>query len=62
MANTYLFGASGHGKVIKDILNANGIKVEAFVDDNLQVNECAGRTVLHDAKGKATMEAFNGHN
>ena len=47
----YLFGASGHGKVIKDILNANGIKVEAFVDDNLNVNECGGRPVLHDAMG-----------
>lgn len=55
MANVYLFGASGHGKVIKDILNANGIKVEAFVDDNLQVNECAGRKVLHDAEGLAPM-------
>ena len=43
MANTYLFGASGHGKVVKDILSANGIKVEAFVDDNLQVDVCAGR-------------------
>ena len=47
--NTYLFGASGHGKVIKDILNANGVKVQAFVDDNPNVNECAGRQVLHDA-------------
>lgn len=55
MANVYLFGASGHGKVIKDILNANGIKVEAFVDDNLQVEECAGRKVLHDAKGLSPM-------
>lgn len=51
MANVYLFGASGHGKVVKDILNANGVKVEAFVDDNLRVDECAGRKVLHDAKG-----------
>lgn len=49
MANTYLFGASGHGKVVKEILNANGVEVEAFVDDNMAVNECAGRPVLHDA-------------
>ena len=55
MANVYLFGASGHGKVVKDILNANGIKVEAFVDDNLSVDECAGRKVLHDAKGLSPM-------
>ena len=40
MANVYLFGASGHGKVVKDILNANGVKVEAFVDDNPRVDEC----------------------
>lgn len=51
----YLFGASGHGKVIKDILNANGIKVEAFVDDNPNVNECGGRPVLHDAMGLSPM-------
>ena len=51
MANTYLFGASGHGKVIKEILNANGIKVEAFIDDNQHVNECAGRMVLHEYTG-----------
>lgn len=55
MANTYLFGASGHGKVIKDILNANGVKVEAFVDDNRELNECAGRKVLHDATGLSPM-------
>ena len=51
MANTYLFGASGHGRVIKEILNANGVKVEAFIDDNLAVNECAGRKVLHEYDG-----------
>lgn len=51
MANMYLFGASGHGKVIKEILNANGVKVEAFIDDNQAVNECAGRKVLHEYDG-----------
>ena len=51
----YLFGASGHGKVIKDILNANGVKVEAFVDDNINVNECGGRPVVHDAAGLSPM-------
>jgi sugar O-acyltransferase (sialic acid O-acetyltransferase NeuD family) len=51
MENTYLFGASGHGKVIKEILNANGVKVEAFIDDNHQVNECAGLKVLHEYTG-----------
>lgn len=51
----YLFGASGHGKVVKDIQNAIGVKVEAFVDDNLRVVECAGRPVLHDAQGLSPM-------
>lgn len=51
----YLFGASGHGKVVKEILNANGVKVEAFVDDNPNVNECGGRPVLHDATGLSPM-------
>lgn len=51
----YLFGASGHGKVIKEILNASGVKVEAFVDDNANVNECGGCPVLHDAKGLSPM-------
>lgn len=47
----YLFGASGHGKVIKEIIEANGLEVDAFVDDNPTVNECGGRPVLHDAAG-----------
>lgn len=51
MANVYLFGASGHGNVVKDTLNANGVKVEAFIDDNPNVNECGGRPVLHSAEG-----------
>lgn len=51
----YLFGASGHGKVIKDILHANGIKVKAFIDDNTEINECDGCPVLHDATGLSPM-------
>ncbi|MCQ2076702.1 MAG: acetyltransferase [Bacteroidaceae bacterium] len=42
-----LYGASGHGKVIKDIVEANGGQVKAFVDDNLAINELAGLPVLH---------------
>lgn len=29
-----LYGASGHGKVIIDILNSNGIKIKSVIDDN----------------------------
>lgn len=62
MANTYLFGASGHGKVIKEILDANGANVEAFVDDNSQINECCGRKVLHDVKALSPIIVSIGAN
>jgi len=51
----YLFGASGHGKVIKEIIKSFGGSVTAFVDDNKQVNTCAGLLVLHDANGLSPM-------
>lgn len=47
----YLYGASGHGKVIKDIVEASGGKVQAFIDDNLNVNELCGVPVIHEAAG-----------
>lgn len=47
----YLYGASGHGKVIKDIVEANGDTVNAFIDDNKDLDELAGLPVLHSAKG-----------
>lgn len=51
----YLFGASGHGKVIKEIIEANGGRVEAFIDDNNEILEFAGLPVLHDATKLMTM-------
>lgn len=51
----YLFGASGHGKVVKEILTSKGELVDAFVDDNPDVNEWSGRKVLHDATGLSPM-------
>lgn len=44
----YLYGASGHGKVIKEIIESNGGRVEAFVDDNPNLNLCAGVPVVHN--------------
>lgn len=58
----YLFGASGHGKVIKEILKANGVNVQAFVDDNPNVEESSGCPVLHDAKGLSPMIVSIGDN
>lgn len=46
----YLYGASGHAKVIIDILRANNIEVTGLVDDNLAIDELCGLPVSHDAK------------
>lgn len=43
----YLYGASGHAKVIIDILKASGIEVKGLVDDNLSINNLLGYSVLH---------------
>lgn len=43
----YLFGASGHAKVIMDILTASGQEIDALIDDNEKVNELNGYEVLH---------------
>jgi len=44
----YLFGASGHGKVIADIAMANDIKIKAFIDQDITKNECYGFPVLNN--------------
>ena len=45
----YLYGASGHGKVIKEILESLGKPLDGFVDDDLNTNELSGLPVLHTA-------------
>lgn len=40
-----LYGASGHGKVIIEILEANGVKVDYVVDDNPGITELLGYEV-----------------
>lgn len=62
MKSVYLYGASGHGKVIKDSLNAIGVKVEAFIDDNPNVNELAGRPVQHSVDGCSPLIVSIGMN
>ncbi len=49
----YLLGASGHAKVILDILKRNSISVKGFFDDNLSVTTFGGVSSLgpiHDAE------------
>lgn len=47
----YLYGASGHAKVIIDIIKAQGGIIEGLVDDNPDLKELCGVPVLHSAKG-----------
>ena len=47
----YLYGASGHAKVIIDIVNAIGDRIEGIVDDNPALGELCGIPVAHDATG-----------
>lgn len=46
----YLYGASGHAKVIIDILEANHIPVEALFDDNATLTQLLGYPVLRPEK------------
>jgi len=51
----YLYGASGHGKVIRDIIEAQGAGVNGFVDDNLEISSYSGKPVSHNAEGLSPM-------
>lgn len=44
----YLYGASGHAKVVIDILKALGEQIEGLVDDNPDINKLMGIPVIHD--------------
>lgn len=43
----YIYGASGHGKVIKEVLESQKVKVEGFIDDAPYIKELAGLPVIH---------------
>lgn len=51
----YLYGASGHAKVIIDILEANGITVDGVIDDNPKVTEIQGYSVKHEYNGQVPL-------
>lgn len=58
----YLYGASGHGKVIKEILEANDVKVEGFIDDNECLTDFAYLPVSHSAEGLTPVIVSIGNN
>lgn len=47
----FLYGASGHGKVIKEILESQDRCVDGFIDDNHEINEKLGLPVKHSMDG-----------
>jgi len=44
----YLYGASGHAKVIIDILKSQGKNILGLIDDNPSINELLGYKVYHN--------------
>jgi sugar O-acyltransferase (sialic acid O-acetyltransferase NeuD family) len=44
----YLYGASGHAKVIIDILKSQGKDILGLIDDNPSINELLGYKVYHN--------------
>lgn len=47
----YLYGASGHAKVVKDIAKLAYIDVPCLIDDNPNITELDGLKVVHSAVG-----------
>ena len=58
----FLYGASGHAKVIIDILKASGETVDALVDDNPAINELQGIKVFHHSENMSPMIVSIGMN
>lgn len=58
----YLYGASGHAKVIIDILEASGVHIDGLVDDNPEVEWLKGYPVYHEHKGLSPFIVSIGSN
>lgn len=58
----YLYGASGHAKVIIDILCANDETIEALFDDNERINHLHDYPVLHSSEVRGPLIISIGNN
>ncbi len=58
----YLYGASGHAKVIIDILKSTNIHVDGLIDDNPNINELGGFPVFHNVKDNSQIIISIGSN
>ena len=60
--DVYLYGASGHGKVIRDIMEACGGKVLGFFDDNPDADFLQEISINHDYNGEGPLIISIGSN
>jgi len=60
--NMYLYGASGHAKVIIDILRANNESIEALFDDNEKIHSLLGYPVLSPEEVRGPLIISIGYN
>ncbi|SDH80022.1 acetyltransferase EpsM [Chryseobacterium taeanense] len=44
----YLYGASGHGKVVAEVAEENGYHIIGFIDENLSKNKILDYQVFHE--------------
>lgn len=58
----YLYGASGHAKVIIDILKAVGEPINGLIDDNPEVEQLQGIPVEHGYSGQTPLIISIGSN
>lgn len=58
----YLYGASGHAKVIMDILDSQQIAIEGLFDDNREIKELSGHTVRDSKQVKSPLIVSIGNN
>lgn len=58
----YLYGASGHAKVIIDILKANHESIEALFDDDRSITHLLDYPVLHSSEVRGPLIISIGNN
>lgn len=58
----FIYGASGHAKVIIDILRTNNTEITALIDDNPDINSLMGIPVLHASSNLSPVIIGIGNN
>lgn len=58
----YLYGASGHAKVIIDILRANNTEISSLIDDNPDIDALMGIPVIHSCDNLSPVIISIGNN